>query len=166
MSLHCRVKRRGLEPRSGQRAHPRARRRTGPRDTRREHAHEGSPAAHARRAHRLFVAGQRVSNSKLLPRLFPARAQLDDSDAVSADAPASQGGLFFGVSVWAIGQDIGHRAGHLGHPPDCSPRSLGFWPCRADGIDRDTSPTGAVPSLRSSVSTLVGCALERERTSR
>ena len=147
MSLHSRVKRRGLEPRSGQRAHPRARRRTGPRDTRREHAHEGSPAAHARRAHRLFVAGQRVSNSKLLPRLFPARAQLDDSDAVSADAPASQGGLFFGVSVWAIGKDIGHRAGHLGHPPDCSPRSLDFG--RAERMESISTQAPPVPCLHS-----------------
>ena len=71
----------------------------------------------------------------------------DDSDAVSADAPASQGGLFFGVSVWAIGQDIGHRAGHLGHPPDCSPRSLDFGRAeRMESIERQAPP---VPCLHS-----------------
>lgn len=149
MSLHSRVKRRGLEPRSGQRAHPRARRRTGPRDTRREHAHEVSPAAHARRAHRLFVAGRRVSNSSFFQDFFPPapNSMHDDSDAESADAPASQGGLFFGVSVWAIGQDIGHRAGHLGHPPDCSPRSLDFG--RAERMESIETQAPPVPCLHS-----------------
>ena len=71
----------------------------------------------------------------------------DDSDAVSADAPASQGGLFFGVSVWAICQDIGHRAGHLGHPPDCSPRSLDFG--RAERMESIETQAPPVPCLHS-----------------
>lgn len=71
----------------------------------------------------------------------------DDSDAVSADAPASQGGLFFGVSVWAIGQDIGHRAGHLGHPPDRSPRSLDFG--RAERMESIETRAPPVPCLHS-----------------
>ena len=151
MSLHSRVKRRGLEPRSGQRAHPRARRRTGPRDTRREHTHEGSPAAHARRAHRLFVAGRRVSNSKLLPRLFPARARcMMTRTPCRLMPPLCFLGYFFEIftpRLLVLGLSSSRLDGHLGHPPDCSPRSLDFG--RAERMESIETQAPPVPCLHS-----------------